>query len=146
MLDISSSILSCHKKRKCDMDRNLLRKNVSYLASTMITIPNMQFSQSGCKIGTMANNDTAPVTSAFDSSAEIENSTECDWSEHVSPDGDFYYYNCVTCESRVRSSFICIFFSLLLNQNSSSDLDVCPLYYISGISLRSMQITKNSVT
>ncbi|XP_073222633.1 flowering time control protein FCA [Cicer arietinum] len=25
---------------------------------------------------------------------------ECDWSEHYSPDGHKYYYNCVTCESR----------------------------------------------
>ncbi|KAL6580435.1 hypothetical protein OROMI_008459 [Orobanche minor] len=60
----------------------------------------MKFPQSGCRIGTMANNETAPVPSALDSSTEIENSTECDWSEHVSPDGDVYYYNCVTCESR----------------------------------------------
>ncbi|KAL5561040.1 hypothetical protein UlMin_030787 [Ulmus minor] len=25
---------------------------------------------------------------------------ECDWSEHTCPDGDKYYYNCVTCESK----------------------------------------------
>ncbi|XP_028781855.1 flowering time control protein FCA-like isoform X1 [Neltuma alba] len=25
---------------------------------------------------------------------------ECDWSEHICPDGNKYYYNCVTCESR----------------------------------------------
>ncbi|KAL6580049.1 ABC transporter B member 28 [Orobanche minor] len=60
----------------------------------------MKFPQSGCRIGTMANNETAHVPSALDSSTEIENSKECDWSEHVSPDGDLYYYNCVTCESR----------------------------------------------
>ncbi|KAL6579975.1 ABC transporter B member 28 [Orobanche minor] len=60
----------------------------------------MKFPQSGCRIGTTANNETAPVPSALDSSTEIENSTECDWSEHVSPNGDLYYYNCVTCESR----------------------------------------------
>lgn len=60
----------------------------------------MKSSYLGCKIETMASNDTAPVSSAFDSSAEIEHSIECDWSEHVSPDGDLYYYNCVTCESR----------------------------------------------
>ncbi|KAG6417794.1 hypothetical protein SASPL_119987 [Salvia splendens] len=47
----------------------------------------------------MANKDSAPVTRAFDSSAEVE-SVECDWSKHVFPDGDLYYYKCVTCESR----------------------------------------------
>ncbi|XP_057782244.1 flowering time control protein FCA [Salvia miltiorrhiza] len=65
-----------------------------------IEMQQMKSSHPGCKIETMASNDTAPASSAFDSSAEIENSTECDWSEHVSPDGDLYYYNCVTCESR----------------------------------------------
>jgi hypothetical protein len=28
-------------------------------------------------------------------------SLECDWSEHTCPDGYQYYYNCVSCESRV---------------------------------------------
>ncbi|KAH6811200.1 hypothetical protein C2S51_024962 [Perilla frutescens var. frutescens] len=60
----------------------------------------MKFSHSGCKIETMASNNTAPLSNVFDSSAELETSIECDWSEHVSPDGDLYYYNCVTCESR----------------------------------------------
>lgn len=27
-------------------------------------------------------------------------SKDCDWSEHVCPDGHLYYYNCATCESR----------------------------------------------
>ncbi|KAG6415276.1 hypothetical protein SASPL_122682 [Salvia splendens] len=64
-------------------------------------------SHSGCKIVTMANKDSAPVTRAFDSSAEVENSVECDWRKHVSPDGDLYYYNCVACESRVRVGESC---------------------------------------
>ncbi|GFQ01542.1 flowering time control protein fca [Phtheirospermum japonicum] len=34
------------------------------------------------------------------SNAPASQSLECDWSEHVSPDGDLYYYNCTTCESR----------------------------------------------
>lgn len=28
-------------------------------------------------------------------------SLECDWSQHICPDGFKYYYNCVTCESMV---------------------------------------------
>ncbi|XP_041995293.1 WW domain-containing adapter protein with coiled-coil-like isoform X1 [Salvia splendens] len=64
------------------------------------SMPECQSSHSGCKIVTMANKDSAPVTRAFDSSAEVENSVECDWRKHVSPDGDLYYYNCVACESR----------------------------------------------
>ncbi|XP_047966464.1 uncharacterized protein LOC125210886 isoform X2 [Salvia hispanica] len=63
------------------------------------SMPDCQYSHSGCKIVTMANKDSAPVTRAFDSSAEVE-SVECDWSKHVFPDGDLYHYNCVTCESR----------------------------------------------
>ncbi|KAL7151051.1 hypothetical protein ABFS83_04G005300 [Erythranthe nasuta] len=54
----------------------------------------------GCKTGIMTSNGTSPAPHAFNSIAEIENSAECDWSEHVSPDGVLYYYNCVTCESR----------------------------------------------
>ncbi|KAL2661044.1 hypothetical protein AAZV13_03G179700 [Glycine max] len=34
-------------------------------------------------------------------SSQDEDFPECDWSEHYCPDGDKYYYNCVTCESRV---------------------------------------------
>lgn len=30
---------------------------------------------------------------------------DCEWSEHVCPDGYLYYYNCETCESRVRIYF-----------------------------------------
>ncbi|XP_021770037.1 flowering time control protein FCA-like [Chenopodium quinoa] len=29
-----------------------------------------------------------------------ENPIDCDWSEHICPDGCKYYFNCVTCESR----------------------------------------------
>ncbi|KAL0436002.1 UNVERIFIED_CONTAM: Flowering time control protein FCA [Sesamum radiatum] len=57
-------------------------------------------SHSGCKTATITSNGTTPVSHACDSVAEIEHAIECDWSEHVSPDGDLYYYNCVTCESR----------------------------------------------
>ncbi|KAL1832986.1 hypothetical protein ACET3Z_002637 [Daucus carota] len=33
-------------------------------------------------------------------SNDPEDSIDCDWSEHVCPDGYLYYYNCATCESR----------------------------------------------
>lgn len=36
---------------------------------------------------------------------EMVESIDCEWSEHICPDGFVYYYNCMTCESRV--SFIC---------------------------------------
>ncbi|MFS7931082.1 putative RNA recognition motif domain, WW domain, RNA-binding domain superfamily [Helianthus anomalus] len=30
---------------------------------------------------------------------EMEYLPDCEWSEHICPDGNAYYYNCVTCES-----------------------------------------------
>ncbi|KAK1420444.1 hypothetical protein QVD17_22050 [Tagetes erecta] len=30
---------------------------------------------------------------------EMEDPPECEWSEQICPDGNAYYYNCVTCES-----------------------------------------------
>lgn len=32
--------------------------------------------------------------------AEMVESIDCEWSEHICPEGNIYYYNCVTCESR----------------------------------------------
>lgn len=32
--------------------------------------------------------------------AEMLESIDCEWSDHICPDGNLYYYNCVTCESR----------------------------------------------
>ncbi|XP_060179962.1 flowering time control protein FCA-like isoform X2 [Lycium barbarum] len=32
--------------------------------------------------------------------AEMVESIDCEWSEHICPDGFLYYFNCVTCESR----------------------------------------------
>ncbi|KAL0371562.1 UNVERIFIED_CONTAM: Flowering time control protein FCA [Sesamum angustifolium] len=63
-------------------------------------IQHVKSSHSGCKSATITSNGTTPVSHACDSVAEIEDTIECDWSEHVSPDGDLYYYNCITCESR----------------------------------------------
>lgn len=39
---------------------------------------------------------------AVSMSTEVSDYVDCDWSEHICPDGHLYYYNCVTCESRVR--------------------------------------------
>lgn len=33
-------------------------------------------------------------------SVDMSDPLDCDWSEHICPDGYNYYYNCVTCESR----------------------------------------------
>ncbi|KAI3800890.1 hypothetical protein L1987_28989 [Smallanthus sonchifolius] len=30
---------------------------------------------------------------------DMEGPPDCEWSEHICPDGNEYYYNCVTCES-----------------------------------------------
>lgn len=37
---------------------------------------------------------------AVSTSTEGSDYIDCDWSEHICPDGNLYYYNCVTCESR----------------------------------------------
>ncbi|KAG8389581.1 hypothetical protein BUALT_Bualt02G0244000 [Buddleja alternifolia] len=60
----------------------------------------MKSSHSVCKTSTMSSTGAAPSSHTVNSTPEMEHSIECDWSEHVSPDGDLYYYNCVTCESR----------------------------------------------
>ncbi|CAL5194542.1 unnamed protein product [Lathyrus oleraceus] len=47
------------------------------------------------------NNLVAVSTSPdLSTNPEDEEFPECDWSEHYCPDGNKYYYNCVTCESR----------------------------------------------
>ncbi|PIN15565.1 RNA-binding protein ELAV/HU (RRM superfamily) [Handroanthus impetiginosus] len=62
-------------------------------------MPQMKSLNSGCKTSAMTSNGTPVVSHASNSIAGIEHTIECDWSEHVSPDGDLYYYNCVTSES-----------------------------------------------
>ncbi|CAA2967003.1 flowering time control FCA [Olea europaea subsp. europaea] len=49
-----------------------------------------------------ADSSTCSASAAHEtnSSSEMTHSIDCDWSEHVCPDGHLYYYNCVTCESR----------------------------------------------
>ncbi|KAK6120146.1 hypothetical protein DH2020_046052 [Rehmannia glutinosa] len=58
----------------------------------------MKCSPSGCNMTMMTSN--TPASQSLNSNAEIEDIIECEWSEHVAPDGELYYYNCVTCESR----------------------------------------------
>ncbi|XP_057965879.1 flowering time control protein FCA-like [Malania oleifera] len=43
---------------------------------------------------------TTAVASAVLEKALTVDPPDCDWSEHICPDGYKYYYNCVTCESR----------------------------------------------
>ncbi|KAL2934954.1 Flowering time control protein FCA [Bienertia sinuspersici] len=43
---------------------------------------------------------SAPASGALCRSAVSEDSIDCEWSEHICPDGCKYYYNCATCESR----------------------------------------------
>ncbi|KAK2364788.1 flowering time control protein FCA [Trifolium repens] len=50
---------------------------------------------------TERNNTVAgSTTSDLSTDPQDEDFSECDWSEHYCPDGNKYYYNCVTCESR----------------------------------------------
>lgn len=74
-------------------------QNYSSSSSGYMTPNEMQQSKSsygGCKT-------TIPSTSsalAAIAMVEYPRPIECEWSEHISPDGELYYYNCVTCESR----------------------------------------------
>ncbi|KAL5060710.1 hypothetical protein RYX36_032314 [Vicia faba] len=43
---------------------------------------------------------TVSTSPDLSTNPEDEEFPECDWSEHYCPDGNKYYYNCVTCESR----------------------------------------------
>lgn len=43
---------------------------------------------------------TEPASGASSRSDVLEDPIECEWSEHICPDGCKYYYNCATCESR----------------------------------------------
>ncbi|XP_051141681.1 flowering time control protein FCA-like isoform X2 [Andrographis paniculata] len=63
-------------------------------------VQQMKSSDAECKTAVMTSNGSAPASHTLDSIDDMEPSIECEWSEHVSPDGDLYYYNCVTCESR----------------------------------------------
>nr|XP_043620541.1 flowering time control protein FCA [Erigeron canadensis] len=49
-------------------------------------------SQAGSEAPSVSSNGSIPR-------GETADPPECDWSEHICPDGNAYYYNCVTCES-----------------------------------------------
>lgn len=52
---------------------------------------------------TQKNSDGTSIASLTEPQSFDTEDLECDWSEHTCPDGDKYYYNCVTCESKVCS-------------------------------------------
>ncbi|KAL2485717.1 flowering time control protein-related/FCA gamma-related [Abeliophyllum distichum] len=56
--------------------------------------------QIGCKPPAVSSTCSASAAHETNSSTDMAHSIDCDWSEHVCPDGHLYYYNCVTCESR----------------------------------------------
>lgn len=41
----------------------------------------------------------ASSTCSVPACLDMADPPDCDWSEHICPDGNAYYYNCVTCES-----------------------------------------------
>lgn len=43
-----------------------------------------------------------------------EDPIDCDWSEHICPDGNKYYFNSATFESRVMFQFLGFTLSLIL--------------------------------
>lgn len=53
------------------------------------------YSQTGRGPPTISSN--SPAVPSF---SEMADPPDCDWSAHICPDGNEYYYNCVTCESR----------------------------------------------
>ncbi|KAJ9547742.1 hypothetical protein OSB04_020285 [Centaurea solstitialis] len=58
----------------------------------------------GSHMSSQTGSDAPPSVSSTCSvpttSSEMSDPGDCDWSEHICPDGNAYYYNCVTCESR----------------------------------------------
>ncbi|XP_073142536.1 flowering time control protein FCA-like [Henckelia pumila] len=73
---------------------------LNYSSSGNMTPNETQQSKSsyaGCKTTTPLSTGSA---SAAIGMVEHPHPIECEWSEHISPDGELYYYNCVTCESR----------------------------------------------
>ncbi|KAM7526969.1 hypothetical protein LguiB_030379 [Lonicera macranthoides] len=80
------------------MGRHVM-SNTSHLATPQ------QSSQSGSEqppavSSTCTALETSTISYAAPASGEPANCLDCDWSEHVCPDGCKYFYNCVTCESR----------------------------------------------
>ncbi|CAI9104875.1 OLC1v1003659C2 [Oldenlandia corymbosa var. corymbosa] len=70
--------------------------NDSYLSPNKRCKPPLACSNSS-ECGLHSSNSLPSVV--FSNAAETRDSWDCDWSEHICPDGYPYYYNCVTCES-----------------------------------------------
>ncbi|GMH30791.1 hypothetical protein Nepgr_032634 [Nepenthes gracilis] len=73
--------------------------DASHLSSGMVSKPQMACKTSVEPNATVISSESAsPAVDGRDS--VISGIPDCDWSEHVCPDGYKYYYNCVTYESR----------------------------------------------
>lgn len=78
----------------------------SFLSCVFLQSP--QTVSKGLPVSSTSTTSDLVVPSTISSAPALPLSTQgadpldCDWSEHRCPDGYKYYYNCTTCESRVR--------------------------------------------
>ncbi|GAY44871.1 hypothetical protein CUMW_085230 [Citrus unshiu] len=72
-------------------------QNVEQQQNSHVTVSESESPRSGNNPQTSASASTIPTVPQ---SPQVAASPECDWSEHTCPDGNKYYYNCETCESR----------------------------------------------
>ncbi|XP_057439211.1 flowering time control protein FCA-like [Lotus japonicus] len=68
--------------------------------SSIQNIEQQLSSQLPNQIGSNPNTVAGSISPDLPTSPQDEEFPECDWSEHYCPDGDKYYYNSVTCESK----------------------------------------------
>lgn len=71
--------------------------NASHPSSQSGTEPPTVSSTTAVSESVLPSTSSAP---AVPISTEAADCIDCDWSEHFCPDGNKYYYNCATCESR----------------------------------------------
>ncbi|GMJ01022.1 hypothetical protein HRI_003771300 [Hibiscus trionum] len=71
------------------------------------------------KIETGSDQTIAATSVAPTVPQSLEILQECDWSEHTCPEGNKYYYNCVTCESRWNKPEEFALFEKLLQKQQS---------------------------
>ncbi|XP_039047957.1 flowering time control protein FCA-like isoform X2 [Hibiscus syriacus] len=72
----------------------LIPPSSQILAQQDSNVPKLEFPQTG------SSQSVAATSVAHAVPQSLETLPECDWSEHTCPEGNKYYYNCVTCESR----------------------------------------------
>ncbi|KAH9730844.1 bruno 1 isoform b-related [Citrus sinensis] len=72
-------------------------QNVEQQQNSHVIVSESESPRSGNNPQTSASASTIPTVPQ---SPQVAASPECDWSEHTCPDGNKYYYNCETCESR----------------------------------------------